>query len=87
MTRRATTVANMREMLLMQAEERGHPIRCALCGGYILPGDSTIRAHTHALGLARSYTHGHARRRLCLQFRRRIARTVAAHATLKRSSQ
>ena len=51
MTRRATTVANMREMLLNQAEEHGHPIRCALCGGYILPGDLTIREHMHALGL------------------------------------
>ena len=51
MTRRATTVANMREMLLAQAAQSGHPIPCALCSHKILPGDKTIREHMHALGL------------------------------------
>lgn len=48
---RSITPAQMRDMLLTQAEERGHPIRCALCGGYILPGDQTMTEHLHALGL------------------------------------
>ena len=51
MTRRATTVANMREMLLMQAWESGHNIICPLCGLPIQPGVKTIREHMHALGL------------------------------------
>ena len=51
MKRIATTVANMREMLLTQAALSGHPIPCALCSHKILPGDKTIREHMHALGL------------------------------------
>ena len=51
MTRRATTVANMREMLLTQAYDLGLPILCPLCDMSILPGDKTIREHMHALGL------------------------------------
>ena len=51
MTRRATTVANMREMLLRQAQDFGASIICPLCTESILPGDKTIREHMHALGL------------------------------------
>ncbi len=51
MTRRATTVANMREMLLQQASERGHPIECVICYEPIWPLQPTIREHMHALAL------------------------------------
>ncbi len=51
MTRRATTVANMREMLLTQAMDAGRSIICPLCDVSILPGDKTIREHMHAIGL------------------------------------
>ena len=51
MKRRAATAANMREMLLTQAEERGAPIRCMVCDACIYPGGPTIREHMHALGL------------------------------------
>ncbi len=51
MTRRATTAANMREMLISQCYEAGSPIPCAICTASILPGTRTIREHMHALGL------------------------------------
>ncbi len=49
--RKSATAANVREMLLMQAYESGHPIICPLCFAAILPGGKTIREHMHALGL------------------------------------
>ncbi len=51
MTRRATTVANMREMLIQQAFEWGRALVCPLCELDIMPGKETIREHMHALGL------------------------------------
>ncbi len=51
MTRRGTTAANMREMLISQCYEAGSPIPCAICTASILPGTRTIREHMHALGL------------------------------------
>ncbi len=49
--RKAATAANMREMLLRQAQDFGASIICPLCEESILPGGPTIREHMHALGL------------------------------------
>ena len=51
MTRRNATAANMRQMLLAQAEDFGNPIPCALCELPMLCHHKTIREHMHALGL------------------------------------